>query len=240
MPRHLRSLAALAAAALAAAVLPGATSANAAPDGAMFRSVEGFRPSGPHVRVSPDHYRAFRVDTAQVRSTLAGAPRAGAAGTTDFAIPTPDGGVEHFAVQRTSLLSPELAAAHPEISTWAGQSLDHEGTSVALDVTPMGFHASVRPASGQGAWYVDPAYNTRGTTTHLSYYGGDLAKQARQFAERDLPVVKKLARARVATDAPDAVVQQKVYRLALVSNASRRTLAEYPTRRTRRTSARTT
>lgn len=224
MSRHLRSLAALAAAALAAAVLPAGTTANAAPDGGMFRSLDGFRPSGSHVRVSPDHYEAFRVDTAKVRSALAGAPRAGATGTTDFAIPTPDGGVEHFAVQRTSVLSPELAAAHPEISTWAGQSLDHPGTSVALDVTPMGFHASVRPAGGEGAWYVDPAYNTRGTTTHLSYYGGNLAAQAKQFAERDMPVVKKLARARVSTDAPDAVVQQKVYRLALVTDP---TYAEY-------------
>ena len=224
MSRHLRSLAALAAVALAAAVLPGGTSATAAPDGTMFRSLDGFRPSGPHVRVDPDHYRAFRVDTAQVRSTLASAPRAGAAGSTEITIPTPDGGVEHFAVQRTSILSPELAAAHPEISTWAGDSLDHDGTSIALDVTPMGFHASVRPAGGQGAWYVDPAYNTRGTTTHLSYYGGDLAKQAKQFAERDMPVVKKLARARVSSPAPDAVVQQKVYRLALVTDP---TYAEY-------------
>ncbi|GAA1145848.1 M12 family metallo-peptidase [Nocardioides aquiterrae] len=224
MPRHLRSLAALAAAALAAAVLPAGTTANAAPDGAMFRSLDGFRPSGPHVRVSPDHYRAFRVDIAQVRSTLADAPRAGAAGSTEIAIPTPDGGVEHFAVQRTSILSPELAAAHPEISTWAGDSTDHEGTSIALDVTPMGFHASVRPAGGQGAWYVDPAYNIRGTTTHLSYYGGDLAKQAVQFAERDMPVVTKLARSRFSGPAPDAVVQQKVYRLALVTDP---TYAEY-------------
>ncbi|MCB0896627.1 MAG: hypothetical protein KDB43_14870, partial [Nocardioidaceae bacterium] len=61
---------------------------------------------------------------------------------------------------------------NPDITTWAGRSLDHRGTTIAMDVTPMGFHASVRPAGGQGAWYVDPAYNVRGTTTHLSYFGG--------------------------------------------------------------------
>jgi hypothetical protein len=224
MSRHLRSLAALAAAALAAAVLPTGTPASAAPDGALFRSLDGFRPSGPHVRVDPDHYRAFRVDTAQVRSTLAAAPRAGAARTTEFSIPTPTGGVERFAVQRTSVLSPELAAQHPEIATWAGESLDHPGTSVAIDVTPMGFHASVRPANGQGAWYVDPAYNTRGTTTHLSYYGGDLAAQAQDFAERDMPVVKKLAAKGASPKRIGAVVEQKVYRLALVTDP---TYAEY-------------
>ena len=218
MPRHLRSLAALVAVALAAAALPGGSSASASPDPSAFRQLDGFRPAGPHVRVKPEHYTAFRVDTAQVRSTLAGAPAAGAERTTTFAIPTPTGGVERFAVQRTTLLSPELAAAHPGISTWAGRSLDNPGSTVALDLTPMGFHASVRPANGQGAWYVDPAYNLRGTTTALSYYGGALPDQAVAFAERDLPVVKKLMQKRAARAPVDGTVSQKVYRLALVTD----------------------
>ena len=220
MSRHLRSLAALAAAALAAAVLPAGTTANAAPDGAMYRSLDGFRPSGPHVRVAPDHYQAFRVDTAQVRSALAAAPRAGAARSTEFAIPTPDGGLEHFAVQRTTLMQPKLAAAHPDISTWAGRSLDHRGTTVAMDVTPMGFHASVRPANGQRSWYVDPAYNVRGTTTHLSYYGGSLQEQTRKVAEREMPDVQKAIAKRTAKAKAGATVQQRVYRLALVTDPS--------------------
>ena len=33
----------------------------------------------------------------------------------------------------------------------------------------MGFHAFVREPGAQADWYVDPAYNRRGTTTHLSY-----------------------------------------------------------------------
>ena len=33
----------------------------------------------------------------------------------------------------------------------------------------MGFHAFVREPGGRGDWYVDPAYNRRGTTAHLSY-----------------------------------------------------------------------
>ncbi|HEU5039121.1 MAG TPA: M12 family metallo-peptidase [Nocardioides sp.] len=224
MPRHLRSLAALAAAALAAAVLPAGTSANAAPDGALFRSLDGFRPSGPHVRVDPDHFQAFRVNTTQVRSALAAAPRAGAARSTEFAIPTPTGGVEHFAVQRTSILSPKLAAANPDIATWAGRSLDHRGTTVAMDVTPMGFHASVRPANGQGSWYVDPAYNLRGTTTHLSYYGGALQKQTQAMVEREMPDVQKAIARRTAQRTAGGTVTQKSYRLALVTDP---TYAEY-------------
>src|ERR1044072_1556312 len=128
MSRHLRPLAALAAATLLAAVLPGATSADAAPgDDPMYRPLHGFRPSGPHVRVQPEHYQAFRVNMSAVRASLSDAPRAGAARSTEFSVPTPTGGVERFAVQRTTALSPELAAATPDTRTWAGRSLDHRG-----------------------------------------------------------------------------------------------------------------
>ena len=60
-------------------------------------------------------------------------------------------------------MEPKLAAAHPEIATYAGRSLDHDGTTIALDVTPMGMHAAVRGPEGQRAWYVDPAYDRPGT-----------------------------------------------------------------------------
>ena len=219
MSRHLRSMAALAAAVLAAAVLPLATTASAAPDpGPVFGPVSGVRPSGPHVRVAPSHSKAYRVDTARVRSALSGAAPAGAARTTTFSVPAPTGRLERFAVQRTSVMEPELAAAHPEIQSWAGYSLDHRGTTIAMDVTSMGFHASVRPATGQGAWYVDPAYNRRGTTEHLSYYGGTLEAQVQQLVEREMPAVKKAIERRVAAVPAGGAVTQRTYRLALISD----------------------
>ncbi|MGN6781284.1 MAG: M12 family metallo-peptidase, partial [Marmoricola sp.] len=220
MPRHLRSLAALAAAALAAAVLPNGLSATAAPPttgrGGPFHALRGFSPSGSHVRVHPDHYRAFSVDTSQVRAELSGTPRVGAGTSTTFAIPTPTGGTERFAVQRTSVMQPALAAAHPEITTWSGHAVGDPGTTIAMDVTPMGFHASVRPAGGQGTWYVDPAYNRRGTTQHLAYYGGALGRQAQQFAEREMPDVQRAAAGRASAPVASGgggSVTQKVYRL---------------------------
>lgn len=219
MPRSFRILAALFALALAAAVLPLAwSSATAAPNDAIYRPLKGFEPTGPRVRVDPDQYAAVRVDTGLVRAALRGAPQAGAAGSTVFAVPTPAGGTERFAVQRTQLMQAGLAAAHPEIATWAGRSLDHPGTTIAMDVTPMGFHASVR-SGGQTAWYVDPAYNRRGTTEHLSYYGGSLPQETERVAERELPDVQRsIERRATQRRAADATVQQRVYRLALVSD----------------------
>ena len=136
-------------------------------------------------------------------------------------MPTPTGGIERFAVQRTQAMEPKLAATHPEIRTWSGLSLDHPGTTIALDVTPMGFHASVRGAIGQGSWYVDPAYNERGTTTHLSYYGEAVDRSAAdQFAEREARGINNsLAQGTVRAKKGAKVVQQ-VYRLALTSDPS--------------------
>ena len=94
-------------------------------------------------------------------------------------------------MQHTRLMESELAAAHPEIQTWSGVSLDHRGTTVALDVTPMGFHASVRGPNGQNAWYVDPAYNQRGTAQHLAYYGRSLPRSSSSLVERQLPQLKR-------------------------------------------------
>ena len=55
----------------------------------------------------------------------------------------------------------------------------------------MGFHASVRGPNGQGAWYVDPAYNKRGTTEHLVYYGSSLREAPSSPVERELPQMKR-------------------------------------------------
>ncbi len=227
MSRSIRRVAAAAAVALLAGVLPviAIGGADAAPvgSGGAFRPLPDFRPTGSQVRVRPTDYRAVRVDLAQVRSMLAQAPRAKAnRGVLGFAVPTPRGDTERFAVQRSQVMQSGLAARHPEITTYAGRSLDNPGTTIALDVTPMGFHAAVRGATGQRAWYVDPAYNRRGTTTHLSYYGGEVPKAVEAFAEKQAREVQNAVAKRSAgrSSAPGGLVEQRVYRLALTSDPS--------------------
>ena len=178
------------------------------------------------MRVDPARFSAVRVDPRDVRAQLAGAPALGSSRSTVFELPTPSGGTERFAVQRSSVMQAKLAAAHPELRTWSGMSLDHRGTSVALDVTPMGFHASVRGPNGQDAWFVDPAYNRRDTSEHLVYYGRSLPKTTSSPVERELPDIERTIagqRFRKQT-ATSATVEQRVYRLALLSDP---TYADY-------------
>ena len=61
---------------------PVQTSANAASDHQAFRPMSGFRPAGPHVRVDPSHFTAFRVDTGlaiRVGQVIRPPPRKGCA-----------------------------------------------------------------------------------------------------------------------------------------------------------------
>jgi hypothetical protein len=246
----LRRVAAGAVMVLVAAAVP-ALAADATPTAAEVSSAGGdplYRPGGaldaedPEVRVAPTEYTAVEVDVAGVAAALRDAPVAGRSESRQtFRVPTPTGGFERFAVRRTRTMESRLAAANPDILTWSGRSLDNPGTTIAIDVTPMGFHASVRGPGGQGAWLVDPAYNRRGTRAHLSYYAAAVDKSdAQDFVERETRAIgASLAQGAVTgrDAAPDAApdagrdvdrevdranrrVVQRVYRLALTSDPS--------------------
>ena len=215
----------VAAAALAAAVLPAAGGGTAPATAAdpLYRPLSNFKPSGDQVRIAPEHYSAVRVDLGQARDELSEAPRADARAGMVFSVPTPTGGTERFTVHRTRTMEAKLAAAHPELATYAGRSLEHPDTTIALDITQMGLHAAVRGPQGQRAWYVDPAYDRPGTSAHLSYYGGAIPRAEEAFVEREAPEIRNVMGDR-AQRALGGWVSQKVYRLAFATDP---TYAEY-------------
>jgi hypothetical protein len=189
----------------------------AAPDDQAFAPLRGFEPSGAKVRVEPKHYAATRVDLGAVRGEL---PRGSAWGVVE--VPDPEGRMQAFRVQQTQTMESELAAAHPEIATWAGRGVDDPSVSIALDITPMGFHAFVREPGATADWYVDPAYNRRGTTEHVSYRSSALPAPERRRAESEAKALRDTV---VAADAdrstgPGQPVQRHFYRLALTSDPS--------------------
>ncbi len=207
--------------ALATTVYPASAAAPAAsgarPPG-PFSALDDFEPTGAKVRVDPTSFAASRLDVGALRSALAAAD---AGGASTVAVPDPAGKPVRFTVVRTRLMQSQLAAAHPEIATYSGHALGSKDT-IALDLTPMGFHASVRGPGGQRAWYVDPAYNRRGTTAHLSYYGAALPEQAQRRAEGEVRSIRSAVEAKQSADAAvgGGVVTRRFYRLALTSDPS--------------------
>ena len=112
----------------------------------------------------------------------------------------------------------KLAAAHPDIKTYAGRGIDDPTATVRADISDaLGFHASVR--SPDGAWYVDPS-NRTDDSVYLSYFARDLSNDE-AFAERGPdgdpdPFDLGLGKRKSAAAGPS--VQLRTYRLALVTD----------------------
>jgi hypothetical protein len=129
-------------------------------------------------------------------------------------LPTPAGAFERFELVDTPVLESGLAARHPEIKTYAGKGLDDPTASVRADLTPLGFHASVR--SQRGRWFVDP-YSHRDQGLYASYYGHDLAA-APPLRETEVRYAGRSPQPGAAGTSP--VVRLRTYRLAIVTDPS--------------------
>jgi hypothetical protein len=76
-------------------------------------------------------------------------------------------------------MSAGLQRKHPEIATYGGRGIDDAAATIAADLSPLGFHASVR--SPNGGWYIDPYYR-KNRNFYVSYHGQQL-KESLPFTE---------------------------------------------------------
>jgi len=197
-----------------AAVTTSATSATADSVGGLFEPLAGFRQTtSDDARVRPTAYRAFRADLDGIRAELAGG------GTRTITVPAPTGETPEFTVAEDSVMEPELQAAHPELRTYAGHG--PAGSTIRLDVTPMGFHAMVRNADGV-TWYVDPAQNRVGEERVLSYLGAAVPRAEQDFVEHGLERTGRAALRGTEGFAPTpgGAVSSRSFRLAFVTDSS--------------------
>ncbi len=185
-------------AALALQAVPGATASHAEPGtlaqpgsgNAVWQPVSGTpRPARASAQpeIKPVRFAAYTLDRSGMAALLASAPMENSlvARTKPLvlSLPTPLGKLENFAVQESPIMEPGLAAKHPDIKTYSGRGLDNPAATLRFDLTPLGFHASVR--SPQGAWYIDPYYHLD-DSVYVSYYGRDLMEDPHGgFVERE-------------------------------------------------------
>ena len=174
--------------------------------------------------VEPSTFRAYTLNAAGLAGALAGAPLEGTRRATtmpvQLTVPAPTGELVTFSMVESPVLEAGIQARHPEIRTYAGTAVGF-ADSIRLDVTPAGLHAAVR-GPGHGSWYVDPAFQVD-TGTYVSYFGSALPPEERRRVEPRLSPAQQQkvirgAESQRAGEGPGAVVVQRVYRLALLSD----------------------
>lgn len=126
----------------------------------------------PNIR--PDAGQVARVKWEVLEATLSTAPREDVGGRpVILALPRPDGGWDEFAVVDSPVMEAGLAAAFPDIRTFAGQGVTDPSSTVRLDWTMHGFHAQV--FTTDGSYYIDPvSFGDREIVT--SYWKRDLRR----------------------------------------------------------------
>ena len=188
---------------LVAIVLLIATAANIAPAqaaGALAQGKGSGKELWQHVNgtppparkdakpaVKPRKFNGLKLNQGGMKALLVSAPKehgkADKNSSLVLSLPDPTGAFEDFAVEESSIMEDGLAAKHPEIKTYRGSGISNPAATIRFDLTPLGFHASVR--SPQGAWYIDPYYQLE-DSLYASYYGRDLLADPDQvFVERE-------------------------------------------------------
>jgi hypothetical protein len=220
-PASYRSLVALAIAVLAVVLLPVLSTTAPAASNNPWTKASGnsiAARSARQAEIRTDRYAGFTLDRSAMQSELGKAPKTAAARTQglEMMLPAPDGTFQRFAMVDAPVMEEGLAAAHPEIKTYSGKGIDDPTASVRADMTPMGFHASVRSERGQ--WFVDP-YFQRDQSLYASYYGHDVQNPAGPLKERDFQAgMEKQIQAALAAKGP--LVKLRTYRLALITDPS--------------------
>ncbi len=210
LPAHLVTLFLLA----VAAALPSAASAATAPG---WNSAASSFTRGP-LGVAPDPRQsaafALREDTLETQ--LEAAPvegtRAARRPEAEVRIPAPDGTLPRFRVVESPVMEPGLAAEVPAFTSYAAIGIDDPAATARLDLSPLGFHATVRGAAG--TWFVDPAPGLD-PSRHLAYRGSGTEASGLQD-----PVGTSGPTGTAARPEPGDPVVRREYRLALASDPS--------------------
>jgi trimeric autotransporter adhesin len=137
--------------------------------------------------VKAKRFRAFTLNRIAIQDALSAAPKefTAAARRAEFvlSLPAPAGGFQRFTVNESPVMEEELARKHPDIKTYSGRGIDDTAATICFDLTPLGFHASVRSQSGN--WYIDPCFHLE-QSLYVSYFGRDLENQHGPFMEQEV------------------------------------------------------
>ena len=125
--------------------------------------------------------------------------------------PNGDGEMQNFSIFKTSNLSPELEAKHPEITSYVGESTSGKSSKIYFSISPLGLY-SMQLKLGKEAVYIE-SYDTK-NISYIVYKKSERAASTKKFdcSTNENSSTKGLSIARTLS-ADDGLL--RTYRLAL-------------------------
>ena len=129
-------------------------------------------------------------------------------------LPAPDGRFQRFALPGGDHGARAGSASTPRSPPTAGGASTIPAATIPADLSPFGFHASVR--SPNGGWYIDPYYR-KNPNDYVSYHGQQLKRSFPSPSRRRAGDERAATRSRPL--APTATGRRlRTYRLALITD----------------------
>ena len=139
---------------LVALLILAATTANAQTPFFERQSTKGLRVDAS-MTSNIKNLSFYKLQVAALRSYLSKAPLefSGRVAGLPLQIPLPDGSLETFNMLESPVLSPQVAANHPDIKTYNGQGQTHKNYTIRISFTALGFNAIVLGLGQDAAYY---------------------------------------------------------------------------------------
>ena len=123
----------------------------------------------------------FDLDVDKLKQIVSESPRkttklSKSAVTISF--PISESEFQNFSIYKTSNFSPELEAAHPEIATYYGESIDGKSAKIYFSLSPLGL-SSMQLRLGKEAIFVEPYDNNN--STYVVYKKSDKGSSKNKF-----------------------------------------------------------
>jgi hypothetical protein len=150
----------------------------------FFQPANRDLPAAAEVTKNIKKIRVFRLDKAGMRAYLLNSPLESQKNgpSLPLEIPLPNGKTETFGMMETPILSPAIAAQHPEIKTYTGIGQSDKKAAIRLTFTSSGLNAVLLNVQGDAVYF--EKYSNESSDLYFAYFAKDAISPLGQAANR--------------------------------------------------------
>jgi len=111
----------------------------------------------------------FSNDQQALRTFLSSVPQQHSGQSLEIQLPMPDGNLDRFSIQESSIMAPELAGKFPQIKSYKVRGIDDPTASGRVDMSPKGFRGMIY--TSQGRVFIDPVTPNLSANRYMSRTG---------------------------------------------------------------------